>query len=130
MKKYSRQREIILEVLKNTHIHPTAEQICEMVKEIEPSISRSTVYRNINLLVEEGVIKKLSMPLGPDKFDYIYKPHDHIVCVKCGKIYDFEYDFYNKELSEKIQKETGIETDFDSVTINGICKDCKSKSRI
>lgn len=128
MKNYSRQREIILEVLKNTNKHPTAEQICNMVNKIEPRISRSTVYRNISLLVEEKQIKKISMQFGPDKFDYIHKAHNHIICTKCGTIYDFEYNFDEKNLLEKIKKENGIEMELDSITVNGICNQCKSNN--
>lgn len=130
MKNYSRQRETILEVIKNTCIHPTAEQICEIVKKIEPTISRSTVYRNLKLLVEKEIIKKITMPFGADRFDYIHKQHNHAVCVMCEKICDFEYDFYDEKLIKKIKKETGIETKLDVVTINGICEKCKSKNKI
>ncbi len=130
MKNYSKQREIILEVLKNSKAHPTAEQISKMVKDIEPRISRSTVYRNLKLLVDEQIIKKITMPTGPDRFDYIHKPHNHLICNKCEEVYDFEYDFYNKKLANEIKEQTGIETNLSSVTINGICKKCKSKSRI
>lgn len=130
MKNYSRQREIILEVIKNTHIHPTAEKICKMVAMIEPKISRSTVYRNLKLLVDEEVIKRITMPSGPDRFDFIHNPHNHIVCSICEEIYDFEYNFYNEKLVEIIKEHTGIETDLTCVTITGICKKCKSKYKI
>ncbi|MGN1270455.1 MAG: transcriptional repressor [Clostridia bacterium] len=130
MRNYSRQREIILEVIKNTKTHPTAEEICKLVKEIEPKISRSTLYRNLKLLVEGNVIKKLTMPYGSDRFDYIHNPHNHIVCERCKKTVDFEYDFYEKDLARKIKEETGIETNLDCITINGICEDCKLKNKI
>lgn len=130
MKNYSKQREILLEVIKKTKTHPTAEQISKMVREIDPKISRSTVYRNLKLLVDKQVIKKITMPTGPDRFDYIHKPHNHLICDKCEEIFDFEYDFYNEELAEKIKEQTGIDTDLLSVTINGICEKCKSKSKI
>ena len=55
MNNYSKQREIILEVIKNNRTHPTAEEIYILVTKKEPKISRSTVYRNINILVEKGI---------------------------------------------------------------------------
>lgn len=59
--KYSKQREEILEVVKNTRVHPTPEQVYEMVIKVDSKISKSTVYRNINILVENGTIEKISM---------------------------------------------------------------------
>ena len=61
MNKYSKQREIILETLESTNTHPTAEELYNTVHEKHPKISKSTVYRNINILVEDGVITKIKM---------------------------------------------------------------------
>ena len=71
MNNYSRQREIILETLKEVNIHPTAEELYKLVNRKYPKISKSTVYRNINILVESNVIRKIKMISGADRFDYI-----------------------------------------------------------
>ena len=71
MNNYSKQREIILEVIKNNRTHPTAEEIYILVTKKEPKISRSTVYRNINILVEKGIIEKITIATGPDRYDYL-----------------------------------------------------------
>ena len=70
MNNYSKQREAILDVMKENLVHPTAEEIYHFVLEKEPQISKSTVYRNINILVELGEIKKLNMTVGPDRIKY------------------------------------------------------------
>lgn len=130
MSNYSKQREEILEFIKSTKTHPTAEEIYNMVTKIDAKISKSTVYRNINILVEENVIEKIVMPVGPDRFDYIHEQHHHAVCTICGKVYDFVYNFNTDEIAEAIKKQSGIETNANIITINGICNNCKSKIKI
>ena len=125
MKNYSRQREQILETVKKSCVHPTAEEIYEMVKQTNSTASRSTVYRNLNLLADEGIITKISMLVGPDRYDYLKKPHNHAICKACGKVFDFEYDFKSKELEKSILSQTGVNTELDSITIEGICSNCK-----
>ena len=92
MKNYSRQREEILREIEKLYSHPTAEDIYMIVKGKDPAISRSTVYRNLNLLVEDEKINKISMQAGPDRYDFIREPHSHIICTKCGKVFDFNYN--------------------------------------
>ncbi len=129
MNNYSKQREAILDVIKQNPIHPTAEGIYQLVSKKEPQISKSTVYRNINILVELGEIQKLNMTIGPDRYDYIYKEHSHIICEKCGKISDFYYNFNKKSISNEILKQIGNYMDVSSITVYGICEDCKSKNK-
>ena len=125
MKNYSKQREQILETVKNSYSHPTAEEVYEIVKQNNSTASRSTVYRNLNLLVDEGIISKISMSIGPDRYDYFRKPHNHAICKICGKVFDFEYDFKSKELEKYILSQTGVDTQLDTITIEGICSNCK-----
>ena len=127
MNNYSRQREVILETLTEVNIHPTAEELYKLVNRKYPKISKSTVYRNINILVESNVIRKIKMLSGADRFDYICKEHYHAICEKCGKVFDFDYSFNKKELKEIIKNQTGIITDADNIAIYGICEECNSK---
>ena len=90
---YSRQRKIIIEIMKELKTHPTAEEICDLVQKKDSKISKSTVYRNLNLLKENGTIILIPMSIGPDRYDYIYQQHNHAICIKCGKVVDFEYNF-------------------------------------
>lgn len=124
---YSKQREEILEVIKNTRIHPTAEEIYEMVKKIDSKMSKSTVYRNIHILVENQTIEKITMKTGPDRFDYFHEPHHHVVCEKCGKVYDFVYDFETEKIAKSVFKQTGVVTEVQAIVMDGICANCKSK---
>lgn len=126
MNNYSRQREIILETLKNTKIHPTAEQIYKLVIKSHPTISRSTVYRNISILVENSKIRKITTSMGPDRFDYIFENHHHVICKRCGEIFDFSYDFEKENFKNTLENQIGVTSDVDSITLYGICERCKS----
>ena len=129
MENYSRQREEILDVLKDSYNHPTAEEIYILVTKKETKISRSTVYRNINILVEKGIIEKITIATGPDRYDYLHKEHYHAICKVCGKAFDFYYKFEKDNLISNIKKQTSVDIDINSITINGICEKCKSKMK-
>lgn len=129
MSNYSKQREVILDVIKNSRMHPTAEEIYSLVIKQEPKISRSTVYRNINILVEQSIIQKIMMATGPDRYDYLHQKHYHAICKVCGKVFNFYYDFEKKNLINNIKKQTNVDIDVNSITIYGICKKCKSKQK-
>ena len=92
MKKYSRQRETVLQTLCENPVHPTAETLYFMVKQVLPNISLATVYRNLNLLKKERSI--ISFDCGDDKehFDANTLPHAHLKCTECGKVSDIFLD--------------------------------------
>lgn len=86
--KFSRQRESIRAYLAHTKEHPTADTVYMHIREIYPNISLGTVYRNLNLLVEQGEIIKISQCSDSDRFDGNTNPHYHFLCLKCGCVQD------------------------------------------
>ena len=88
--KYSRQREAVLTYLRSTKSHPTAEMIYLKIREEFPRISLGTVYRNLNLLAEQGDILRLNCGDGLEHFDATVEPHNHFICRECGAILDLE----------------------------------------
>lgn len=88
--KFSRQREAIIDYLRNTKDHPTADMVYTHVRELYPKVSLGTVYRNLNLLAEEGEILRLTQVNGPDRFDGNIEPHYHFVCNHCKQIRDLK----------------------------------------
>lgn len=90
--KYSRQREAILSFLKTRKDHPTAEVIYENVRNEYPNISLGTVYRNLALLSDMGVILKLSCDDGFEHYDGNPERHYHFACRNCGAVIDLEMD--------------------------------------
>jgi Fur family peroxide stress response transcriptional regulator len=90
--KHSRQRECIKEFLADRFDHPTAETIYLNVKKEFPNISLGTVYRNLSLLTNQGIIRKLSTGIGPDRFDGNTSPHYHVLCIECGSVLDLDME--------------------------------------
>lgn len=121
--KYSRQRECIKTSLMNRHDHPTADVLYLSIREEFPNISLGTVYRNLNLLVELGEIRKLTLGDGADHFDADLSPHYHFVCRNCGKIYDLPMEPVSHVESEASRY---LDANVDSHTIHffGTCKTC------
>lgn len=119
----TKQREIILNIVLSNSTHMTAEEIYNESVKIIPNISLGTVYRNLNLLVDNNKIRRIKMPNNIDRFDKNII-HYHIICNKCGCIDDVFID-YNIKLP-KLEKY--IVTDYE-LCFNGICKECKKKER-
>jgi len=82
------QRQVILEELQKLTSHPTAVGLYQIVCGRLPKISLGTVYRNLDLLTKAGIIQKLEFGSEEARFDGNPAPHDHIRCVKCGRIDD------------------------------------------
>lgn len=88
--KYSRQRELIYKTVMENPIHPSADMVYALVRKEQPTISLGTVYRNLNLLVREGMLQKISFPNVSDHFDGRLEKHCHILCEQCGQVYDMD----------------------------------------
>lgn len=88
--KYSRQRECIISYLHSTTAHPTAETVFKNVREKNPSISLSTVYRNLKQLESLGTIQRISCGDGNEHFDGTVAPHYHLYCRSCGSVSDID----------------------------------------
>ena len=121
--KYSRQRESIKACLMSRCDHPTADQVYLSIREEYPNISLGTVYRNLNLLVELGEIRKLSFGYGPDRFDADMTAHYHFVCKECGSIEDLSLEAFS-HLNEKAQQHCNGHIDGHLIYFYGICKNC------
>lgn len=88
--KYSRQREMIREFLLARKDHPTADIVYQNIRQQSPNISLGTVYRNLTLLADIGVINRLRLGDGVDHFDGDTSPHYHFLCTECGGVTDLK----------------------------------------
>jgi Fe2+ or Zn2+ uptake regulation protein len=127
MKRITNQKLIILDFLRKTKIHPTAEQVFLEVQKKLPQISKATVYRVLDNLVSEGVIKSITnkdKTGSPTRFDGNEKNHQHFICNNCGEIIDLYNDKIKKYLDgqQKFIKE-GIADGFE-INFYGRCKKC------
>ncbi len=84
----TKQRQVILEELKNSASHPTADEVFLMVRQRLPRISLGTVYRNLELLSENGMIQKLDWSGRQKRYDGNFESHYHIRCLSCGRVED------------------------------------------
>lgn len=84
----TRQRQVILEELRNTNLHPTADEVYELVRKRLPRISLGTVYRNLEILSGAGIIQKLEIGGTQKRFDGKPGNHYHVRCIRCGRAED------------------------------------------
>ena len=125
--KFSKQRKRILEVLQNTGTHPTATWIYDELRKDFPDLSQGTVYRNLNILIDQGLVKKIDFGSTFDRFDANTSEHYHFICEKCGAIYDLEMPIIYK-LNEDVKDETNFEVHSHRIEFYGICEKCKRRS--
>lgn len=121
----SKQRDAILEYLKSTKLHPTAETVYENIRKDFPRVSLGTVYRNLTLLSDLGKIQKIVSFDGPDRFDYNEKPHAHLLCSNCGKVIDLDVDLSQINLIAS-KNFDGVITSH-SCNFLGLCPDCANE---
>jgi Fe2+ or Zn2+ uptake regulation protein len=123
--RYSKQREFILNALKQNPTHPTADDIYNILKKKYPNLSLGTVYRNLNQLAENGDILRLSGLDGKVHFDHNTFKHCHIICQKCCAVSDImvSESFFNE--LKKIKKNSPFEVNGCEIILRGICKKCR-----
>ena len=124
--RYSKQSEEVLNTVLNSNNHPDAKEIYELVKLKIPNVSLGTVYRNLNTLAKEGLIRKIELDDGNDRFDKTLCQHNHLKCTTCGKVIDIAPKLDQKEI-EEIESKTGFKITDSSFNINGICEKCKKE---
>ncbi|NLD92856.1 MAG: transcriptional repressor [Fibrobacter sp.] len=120
----SQQRERILEILKETKSHPTADWIYMKLKEEIPELSLGTVYRNLKVLMEQGLIQKLPFGSTFDRFEAKIAPHYHLVCEKCGVVEDFEMPQYS-EINVQAEKMSAFKISRHRIDFFGLCEKCQ-----
>ena len=133
MKKYSRQREALIQSLLNNHTHPTADELYLDLKKQISNISLGTVYRNLSQLLDEGKLIKLSFKNSPDRFDGDITPHMHFICTCCENVFDFPYDDLLKDVYSNFLRDVSINNDKflineTNISFYGLCQNCNDKS--
>lgn len=120
------QRSLILQAVQSLHHHPTAEEIYRETLKYHPNISKATVYRNLNLLVQQGEVLKVEVPDGADHFDFRLQYHHHAYCRKCGNVYDMEMPAPAKVM-EQAKGPQDFLLEECSILFRGVCSKCKQK---
>ena len=121
------QRQIILEELGKVTSHPTANEVYDMVRKRLPRIGLGTVYRNLELMADTGVIFKLEVGGTQKRFDATTKPHYHIRCSSCGKVDDVHIEV-QQQITQLAKSASNYEILGHHIEFSGICPDCQNKS--
>lgn len=122
--KQFRKRNAILECLKATDLHPSAETVHEMLRAEHPDISLATVYRNLALFKKQGIIQSIGTVNGIERFDANTDPHVHFVCTGCDAVLDFPQVEVPSSLGTTAEKQTGCHINGCQLTFTGLCQNC------
>ena len=120
------QKDLVRNAVCEMKRHVTANEVYEFVKEFCPTIGKGTVYRNLDILVEEGNLRKVKVSDEPNRFDLTLKNHYHVRCVNCCVIYDVDME----EIfvcHENIHDTHGTDFLGYDILFKGICPKCQKK---
>lgn len=119
----SKKRDAILELMRGTKTHPSADWIYQNIREQYPDMSLGTVYRNLNQLREEGVVKSVGVVDGQERFDAFTHPHSHFVCNHCSSVIDLP-NCVSQEVISSLSEEYGFVEQSSELHVYGLCAGC------
>lgn len=119
------QRQAILSFLMDAHIHPTVDEIYKSLESRFPNMSVATVYNNLKLFLEAGLVRELAYGDGASRFDADMHEHYHAICDQCGTIADFECEPLN-DIEVCARQETGFVVRGHRMEVYGTCPECAS----
>ena len=122
--KHFRKRDAILAYLRSTDQHPSAETVYAALKAGIPDLSLGTVYRNISLFKQQGLIASLGSVDGVERYDGNTCPHVHFVCTGCGTVTDLHGMHVPEELNKAAAKEADAIVETCPLTFHGRCRTC------
>lgn len=117
------QRQIILEELLKVTSHPTANEVYDMVRKRLPRIGLGTVYRNLELMAETGMILKLEVGGTQKRFDATVQPHYHVRCLECGKVDDIDIPVH-EDINAIAARACQYQILGHHIEFTGLCNDC------
>ena len=124
---FSKKRAAVLEMIRSTKSHPSADWVYAQLKEAYPKLSLATVYRNIAEFKEAGEICSVAVVNGVDRVDGDTSQHQHFVCTHCGAVIDLELVLNEADINAQISAQ-GLRPERLGLTVYGECGRClKSK---
>lgn len=119
----TRQREVVLEVIRNAPEHMTANEVFSKAKAKVTSISFATVYNSLRYLKEAGLIAEIQFGNGASRFDRMTSRHDHAICTRCGMLVDIQID-HPQDLLERAATLSNFKPEALEFTLRGVCPEC------
>ena len=125
----SKKRDAMLELMRTTKSHPSADWIYQQMREQFPDVSLGTVYRNLSQLREEQLVKSVGVVNGQERFDAHIAPHAHFVCNHCGAVIDLP-NCISEEVIAPLGEEYGFVEQSYEFHIYGLCKECTRQKAV
>lgn len=123
------QRDLVLQAVQDLQNHPTPDEVYTYIRKKHPTISKGTVYRNLNVLVEKGLLRKVDVPDSANRVDHILGAHYHIECRICGNVYDVDMPDMSSEIEKKIRSKNGFDIERHDLFFFGVCPECKENHK-
>jgi len=124
-RRMTKQKRLILEILRSTKSHPTADWIYDQARKVLPGISLGTIYRNLAILKEDGEIMELNYGSTYSRYDGNPQNHYHFVCLKCGRVEDVDMPVCG-ELDKQAEKTKIGQVYYHRLEFYGLCLHCQS----
>jgi Fur family peroxide stress response transcriptional regulator len=124
--KVTPQRLAIYGMLVGTKAHPSVESIYETLKGRFPTMSLATVYKNLQALMESGLVQQLSVNQPFSRYDADVEPHGHLVCLGCGRVDDLEDRSIVQSVAERCQETADFDVRHPAISLFGYCSECRS----
>lgn len=129
--KQFKKRNAILECLRGTNRHPSADMVYSMLQAEHPDISLATVYRNLSRFRSQGMIQCVATVRGIERFDANINPHVHFICTNCDEVIDLHEIQVPQALSSSVEESSGCHPDGCQLTFTGLCRSCyQAKEKI
>ncbi len=119
----TKQRQTVLQVIRESDKHLTANEVFDDARRLMPSISFATVYNSLNYLKKERLIGEIKFGTNANLYDRKLTRHDHAICNNCGKLVDLELSIPN-ELLEEAANRSKFKPDTIELTLRGLCPEC------
>ena len=122
--KQFKKRNAILQCLRCTDTHPSADMVHQMLQQDHPDISLATVYRNLSRFRNQGIIQCVATVRGIERFDANVNPHVHFICTGCDAVMDMHQIRMPQELNRAVEETSGCRVDSCQLTFQGLCSSC------
>ena len=119
----TKQREVVLQVIRNAHEHLTANEVFTAAKGLLPTISFATVYNSLRYLKDAGHIAEITFGNGASRYDRMTHRHDHAICTECGKLVDIEMEV-PADILKKAARQSKFKPETLEFTLRGKCPEC------
>ena len=120
----TRQRKVVLDVVRSGDSHPTAGEVFEAARKLMPAISFATVYNSLRYLKQAGLVREVAFGSGASRYDRETDRHDHAICSECGTLVDFDLPGTVK-LIQAAARASRFKAESVHLTLVGLCPPCR-----